>query len=269
MKYNFAAMLYRAALPALLLLWIATAPAVAQEGALSFSDAEVGALGSGKAGELILPQGAGPFPAVVVLHGCDGVSPHYRIWTRWLASWGYAALLIDSFRPRGIAILCGRGTELLPGIRARDAFAAAAYLRKRADIDGSRIGAIGFSHGGWSVLFAAMQDLVSRTGTVPFKAIVAFYPWCPAVSPPLATDVQILIGDADDWTPVQRCIDFAAKYAERAAHRPALKIYPGATHAFDSRRPDRVYLGHRMRHDPKAAADAVVLTRQFFDRYLR
>lgn len=240
--------------------------ATAQQTPLSFSDANVGALRSDQPGELILPQGSGPFPAVIVLHGCDGVSPHYRVWARWLASWGYAALLIDSFRPRGIAILCGRGRELSPALRARDAFAAAAYLRKRSDIDPDRVGAIGFSHGGWSALVAATDNAEVRSGTAPLKAIVAFYPWCLAISPPLATDVQILIGDADDWTPVQRCIDFVGKYAASTAHLPSLKVYPGATHGFDSRRPDRVYLGHRLVHDPKATA--VVLTRQFFDKYL-
>jgi dienelactone hydrolase len=175
--------------------------ATAQQTPLSFSDAKVGVLRSDQAGELILPQGSGPFPAVIVLHGCYGVSPNYRIWARWLASWGYAALIIDSFRPRGIAILCGRGRELPPALRARDAFAAAAYLGKRSDIDPNRIGAIGFSHGGWSALFAAIDDAATRSGTPPLKAIVAFYPWSLAVSPRLATDVQILIGDADDWTP--------------------------------------------------------------------
>jgi dienelactone hydrolase len=260
-------MTFRTALAAALLASM-IGSVTAQHAPLSFSDANVGALRSDQPGELILPQGSGPFPAVIVLHGCDGVSPHYRIWARWLASWGYAALIVDSFRPRGIANVCGRGREFPPALRARDAFAAAAYLRKRPDIDPDRVGAIGFSHGGWGALFAATDTAEIRSGTVPLKGIVAFYPWCLQISPPLATDMQILIGDADDWTPAQRCVDFVGKYADSAAHRPALKVYPGVTHGFDTRRPDRVYMGHRLRHDPKAAADAVTLTRQFFDKYL-
>ncbi len=206
-------MTFRTALTAALVTSMISA-ATAQQAPLSFSGANVGALRSDRTGELILPRGRGPFPAVIVLHGCDGVSPHYRIWARWLASWGYAAFVVDSFRPRGVAINCGRGREFPPMLRARDAFAAAAYLRKRPDIDPNRVGAIGFSHGGWSALFAATDNAAMRAGTAPLKAIVAFYPWCLQISPPLATDVQILIGDADDWTPVQRCVDFVGKYAD-------------------------------------------------------
>jgi len=44
-----------------------------------------------------------PRALVVVLHGCDGVGRHYREWALELASWGYVALLVDSFRPRGFA----------------------------------------------------------------------------------------------------------------------------------------------------------------------
>jgi dienelactone hydrolase len=36
-----------------------------------------------------------------VLHGCIGVSSQYRGWAELLAGWGYAALVVDSFRPRG------------------------------------------------------------------------------------------------------------------------------------------------------------------------
>jgi poly(3-hydroxybutyrate) depolymerase len=54
-------------------------------------------------GLLRRPDGAGPFPAVVLLHGCGG---NWRgMDTRWGARfvrWGYVALSIDSYGPRGI-----------------------------------------------------------------------------------------------------------------------------------------------------------------------
>jgi hypothetical protein len=66
-----------------------------------FDPAKVGAPLSGALAELYLPAGAAPVGAVVVLHGCDGIEPHYRQWAQRLADWRYAALLIDSFGPRG------------------------------------------------------------------------------------------------------------------------------------------------------------------------
>jgi dienelactone hydrolase len=230
----------------------------------------IGELRMHQIGSIILPQGTPPFPAVVVLHGCNGVSQNTRVWARRLASWGYAALIIDSFTPRGLDQVCD-GSRALPGPeRANDVFAAAAYLRARPDIDGKRIGVFGYSHGGWTALNASTVKRVEQEGVPPFRAIVALYPFCPLkVSPPLATDVQIFIGDADYWAKASNCTTFVGNYGADAPHRPSLVVYPGVRHSFDSQRPERVYYGHELAYDPNAAADAVDRTRKFLDDHLR
>jgi len=48
-----------------------------------------------------------------------------------------------------------------------------------------------------------------------------------------------------------------------------LKVYSGATHAFDLDRPERTYLGHVMRYDAEAADDAIERTKQFLVTHLR
>lgn len=53
-----------------------------------FDPAKVGSPLSGAPAELYLPAGAAPAGAVVVLHGCDGIEPHYRQWAQRLADWG-------------------------------------------------------------------------------------------------------------------------------------------------------------------------------------
>ena len=78
------------------------------------SDETIGILRQHQVGSLILPQGKPPFPAVLVMHGCNGVSPNTRVWARRLASWGYAALIIDSFSNRGLKQVCD-GSRALPG----------------------------------------------------------------------------------------------------------------------------------------------------------
>ena len=41
-------------------------------------------------------DGSGPFPAAVVLTGCDGINEHYLDAAATLKSWGYVALVLDA-----------------------------------------------------------------------------------------------------------------------------------------------------------------------------
>jgi len=57
--------------------------------------------------QLYKPDGDGPFPTVIALHGCGGlgghpeaVRPRYRDWTEQLLKTGYAVLLPDSYGSR-------------------------------------------------------------------------------------------------------------------------------------------------------------------------
>src|SRR5467141_2770464 len=58
-------------------------------------------------GDLARPDGAGPFPAVVGLHGCAGMheTTEQRLANDLTAS-GYVTLLVDSFATRRIDHLC-------------------------------------------------------------------------------------------------------------------------------------------------------------------
>src|SRR5215469_12942696 len=85
-------------------------------------------------GYLFRPAGAGPFPTVILLHGCDGLEwdrpkrAGWRLLTgyaeRYLAH-GYAALVLDSFQPRGIDNVCGDPMTVSARRRAWDAYSAA------------------------------------------------------------------------------------------------------------------------------------------------
>jgi dienelactone hydrolase len=87
-----------------------------------------------------------------------GIGTHYRQWAGRLAEWEYAALLIDSFGPRGFKEVCNRGLLVPPEAQARDAFDGAAYLRAAPEVRAQRVGVIGLSHGGWAVLKAVKID---------------------------------------------------------------------------------------------------------------
>ncbi|WP_245468139.1 MULTISPECIES: hypothetical protein [unclassified Mesorhizobium] len=87
-------------------------------------------------GYLTQPQGRGPFPAIVLLHGCAGVLSNDRqAWPERLSSWGYVVLVVDSFSTRGIHDTCN---GLLVD-RVYDAYGALEFLSKYGFVDSSRI----------------------------------------------------------------------------------------------------------------------------------
>jgi dienelactone hydrolase len=229
----------------------------------AFDASTVGGPGSGRQGELFRPAGAAPSGVVIVLHGCDGVGAHYRIWAARLAQWGYAALLVDSFTGRGFKEVCNRG-RLVPGeAQARDAFDAAAYLRTLPDLAGRRFGVIGYSHGGWAVMKAVLAGVARRPDEPAFAAAVAYYPGCDPPGSPLETDTLVLIGDADDWSPPGRCERWRDQ-VDTAGHVLELRLYPGALHGFDSAAPPHYFVGHHVGREPVAAEDAENAARAFF-----
>jgi hypothetical protein len=103
-------------------------------------------------GWLVTPKTAPHHGAVVIMHGCNGLNQggwgHALQWASWLNRQGLAALILDSFAPRGLDNICGQGRKLPGGERAQDLAAAARYLTAMPGIAADGIAAIGFSHGG-------------------------------------------------------------------------------------------------------------------------
>jgi dienelactone hydrolase len=201
--------------------------------------------------KVMKPEGAGPFPAVVILHDCSGLGPRSSggpgRWARELLRQEYVILIPDSFSTRGHADGVCRNpspsrNEVSPARRVRDAQEALAYARSLPYVDGAHVGVMGGSHGG-STTLATMVD--PRSG---FVAAIALYPGCGArygdwrpgtagVYKPVAP-LLILSGELDDWTPAEPCRQLA-KRSREAGYPVAIKVYPEAHHSFDNDRPIR------------------------------
>ncbi len=242
-------------------------------GSVSFASSEV-ATGSGPrnlTGRLRKPEGAGPFPAVVLLHGCGGMQPgRDSLWARMIAGWGYVALQVDSFGPRGLASVCtytGSEAEDIRRKRVTDAYDAKRYLAGLPFVDRGRIAVMGWSHGG-----AVTLDALFRQTEAPFRVAVAYYPSCRRMLTGLNAPLLILIGEADDWTPATRCSEKMPK--EGSVPEVSLRVYPGAHHAFDGPGRARSVAGsrgsiHRLEYHPEAAADSIVRVRAFLEKHLK
>jgi dienelactone hydrolase len=212
-------------------------------------------------GEMYVPEGSGPFGAVILLHDCDGPNEHHRTWAKRLQEWGYVALLIDTFGYRRITEVCSRPLNRYWAIWGRDAKGARDFLVTRTFVSPVRIGVMAWGYGGLGALEAAQPDLPRM------RAAVAFYPPCGGpVKGPFETPLLILSGAADDWTPAEDC-----KRLAREAGEPALEVvtYPGALHGFDIERRPATMFGHRVALDRAAAADAIERVKLFFDERLR
>ncbi|MDF1555097.1 MAG: dienelactone hydrolase family protein, partial [Deferrisomatales bacterium] len=207
-------------------------------------------------GILAKPEGNGPFPAIVLLHGAGGINQERdAAWARRLGRWGYVTLQVDSFRPRGVARVVGTPFRVAFLARAQDAHDAKAYLAGLPFVAPGEIGVMGWSHGGITTLYAVDELAGPLHGDGPFRAGVAFYPACRRPLDGLEAPVLILIGEKDDWTPASRCVDNMP--AGKTSHEVLLTVYPGAFHDFDWEGLDTYSAGHRVKFDAAAAADAV------------
>jgi dienelactone hydrolase len=245
-----------------------TAGIVTAESGRGFDKVTISLLAEGKpdpidtavTGYLFKPKGSGPFPAVILMHGCDGLEwerPQQASWrllqvyAEQYGAHGYVALILDSFARRGITNICGNGLAVAPQRRAWDAYSAASYLASLGYVDRRRLVLEGDSHGGWATLVALQQR--QWHAPVRFAAGIAWYPYCPA-GVTFTAPILILIGESDDWTPADRC----KSLVERLHNQPdqpdiEIRTFPGATHAYDFPYPPRINAqGHRMAYDETA-----------------
>jgi carboxymethylenebutenolidase len=207
---------------------------------------------------LVLPDGEGPHPGVVVVHEAFGLNDNIRSVCRRLAAEGYAALGVDLFEDRNRAVCMARmfagamrGNLSHYGVPALRS--ALGQLAGHPGVDADRIGAIGFCLGGSIVLTWACTD--DR-----LAAIAPFY----AMAPRPREAIRRLCPVVGSW-PARDITTRAARVLESgltAAGIPHdLKVYPGTRHSFFN---DRLPV-----YDPEAAADSWRRVLAFFGEHVR
>ena len=194
--------------------------------------------------QLYKPAGEGPFPAVIALHGCGGLSSHsepvlprYREWAERLLKAGNAVLLPDSYGSRELGPQCRVNEMHVKARRERvaDIAVARAWLMQQPWVARDRVSVIGWANGASALLWAVRPQSARRDLEPDFRAAIAFYPDC-RISAGLGWSARVptlvLIGADDEVSSPSAC----RQMVDGARGRSALArivVYPGADHDFD------------------------------------
>lgn len=206
--------------------------------------------------QLYKPDGNGPFPVVIALHACGGLSgggeavlPRYREWTERLLGAGYAVLWPDSFGSREVGPQCREKDRKVLARRERvaDVTASHRWLAAQGWAAHDRISLIGWGHGASAVLWAVRPQLAARGREADYRSAIAFYPEC-RISARTGWSTRVptllLLGGNDDVASPAQC----RQMVDGARGRSALtrvEVYPGALHDFDrADLPPRALDGH-------------------------
>jgi dienelactone hydrolase len=194
--------------------------------------------------QLYMPDGDGPFPTVIALHGCGGlggqaepVQSRYLDWAEQLLKSGHAVLLPDSYGSRELGPQCSAKERRVLARRERvaDVKASWRWLLQQPWAARDRISLIGWANGASAVLWAVRPQLASRSAEPDFRSAIAFYPDC-RISSGLGWSTRVptllLIGAQDDVSSPQACRQMVDGARGRSA-LAQIMVYPGAAHDFD------------------------------------
>lgn len=194
--------------------------------------------------QLYKPDGNGPFPTVIGLHSCGGLTgnadsllPRYRDWAEQLVKAGYAVLFPDSFGSRDLGPQCRTRERKVLARRERvaDINASRQWLLQQVWVARNRISLIGWAHGASAVLWAVRPQQLTRATQPDYRSAIAFYPEC-RISAGTGWSARVptllLIGAKDDISSPASC----KQMVDNARGRSALArivVYPSAQHDFD------------------------------------
>jgi dienelactone hydrolase len=207
----------------------------------------------------------GPRPGLVLVPNWMGATDAAVEKAKTIAGSRYVILVADVYgrdvRPSnpGEAGQAARAMyEDRPALRAR-ASKALEVLTEQAEVDATRVGAIGFCFGGATVLEMARAGLAGLAGVVSFHGNLATE--LPAEKGKVAAPILVLNGAADPLVSAAQIAGFQAEMDAAGADWTFVN-YAGAVHCFaepDANSPPNCV------YDARAAARAFRAMNDFFD----
>jgi len=183
-------------------------------------------------GILYLPQGNGPFPALVVIHEWWGLNDWVKEQASKLADEGYAALAIDLYRGK-VATTPDDAHELMRGVpqdrATQDLLAATSFLRAQKNVDPARVGTIGWCMGGGYALDLAVNDPRLKAAVINYGHLASTAETVKKIN----AAVLGIFGGQDKGIPVSSVREFEALMRQQGK-KVEIVIFPDAGHAFEN-----------------------------------
>jgi carboxymethylenebutenolidase len=187
--------------------------------------------GASLKGYLAVPAGAGPFPAVVMIHEWWGLTGNMTAMADVLSKEGYVVLAADLYRGK-VARLPAEAQKLAsetPQVQmAMDLDAAFTYLAGLPNVRRTSIASLGFCFGG-------SQSMRLGTRNNALAAVVIFYGGGPIQKVvdlgSLAGPVLGIYGEKDPSISAEQVRGFERAMNEKGVAN-SVNIYPGVGHAF-------------------------------------
>ncbi len=228
-------------------------------------------------GHLFLPPGADKVPAVVLVHGSGGVyNALLDFWPKAFNAAGIAVFTLDMFGPRGVQSTAEDQSQVPFPADVADAFAALKVLATHPRVDAKRIAVMGFSRGGIAAVRTGLEKVIAAqklpdglryAATIPTYAGACAGIFRVVVKPGTFSKAPMLFlhGDADDYTPIAPCQDYADKIG-KAGTPVEFVVLEGAQHKFDSDDLKRYYLRGATKTKPDCPIETDFDTGAVFDR---
>ncbi|RPG60433.1 MAG: hypothetical protein CBD51_001000 [Flavobacteriales bacterium TMED191] len=173
-------------------------------------------------------------PLIIAFSGSEGWADHHYEYLKIYRELGIATFEVCSFKSRGVLSTVGSQTDITTAMMVLDGYKAFEALSQHININSKKIGITGWSLGGGVTLFSAWNPLkMAINNDVNFAAHLALYPPCIVKPENLNfsnSPIHILIGELDNWTPAQACVDLLQLINQSNID---LTVYPDAHHSFD------------------------------------
>lgn len=142
-----------------LLIAFAVSCAVGCAGDPNTQPLNVGHMGNDLSGDIYFPDGAAPFPAMVLVHGDGEITRDaYGYYKPFIQAFNDAGYAVATWDKPGVGRSTGDWLEQSMMDRTEEVLRVVDHLRQSGDIDGSQIGLIGFSQAGWVMPPAMVAD---------------------------------------------------------------------------------------------------------------
>jgi len=184
------------------------------------------------------------YPMVVASHGSYNWRDHHLKYLEQIRKANFIVFAMHPFDSRNVKSTVGNQINLTSETVIYDMAMTLNLVWDDPRVDNTKIYAAGWSLGGTATLFNAwlpLQEALNKYGA-SFAGYLMWYPGCLALPDLDLWDkdlMQIYIGEEDNWTPPEPCVNLVNKINSEGGNA-SIELYPNSFHSFDGPMPLRL-----------------------------